>query len=373
MDKQIVFWWIIPCEGMINVLKAYVESIDNSAIVVTGALNDFRKSMGWDDHGKMFSNHILLQNDEEWTTRGVELLLKYRDRLHVFNAIRYAFRIDNLIKVAICEKIQYCNMTEAYINLCSGLRRILKNIYYQTYLPVQAHRIAKYSSGVICLSGKSEKGLNQFKRFGFRSDRIYPFGYYTKERPDFTYNRIDDKVHIICPGRLNKYKGVDILINALGIVTDRCVTGFVCHITGQGDQSDYLKKIVKQKNLSDNILFEGVLDSDKYNELLSHIDILVAPGRVEPWGIRINEAIQRGNAVIVSNQIGAAELIEESHGGDIFEAGNAEDLANKLEPLISDRNKLNEAKQANIDFRHKISCEYQAEILHKYLTEILSR
>lgn len=372
MDKQVVFWWIIPCEGMINVLKAYTENIDKSAIVVTGALNDFRKSMGWDDHGKMFENHILLHNEEEWTTRGVEILMKYRDRLHVINAIRYAYRIDNLLNVAIRENIRFCNMTEAYINLCSGWKRILKNVYYHTYLPVQARRIARHSSGVICLSGKSDKDLNQFRRFGFKSDRIFPFGYFTKEKPGYSYERIDDKVHIICPGRLNKYKGVDILIKALGIVRDHGVSGFICHITGQGDQLNYLKYLVSEKNLSENILFEGVLDSEKYDKLLSFIDILVAPGRVEPWGIRINEAIQRGNAVIVSDQIGASELIEESGGGDIFKSGNAADLATKLEPLIVDRNRLNQAKQANIDFRYKISCEYQAEILHKYLSTILS-
>lgn len=366
---KIVFWWCIPCVGMIDVFKEYVENIDSSAIVITGVLNDFRKSMGWDDNGKLFENHLLLE-DDEWTTKGIELLNQYSDRLHVFNGLCYNENFASLTKYAIKKGIKYCNMSEAYSNLNKGFKRIVKPLYIKCYLPLKLRDIAKHSSGVICLSGRKPTTLQQFQTFGFKSEDIYPFGYYTQENNLVDYKPIDDKVHIICPGRLSKYKGVDLLIEAMSLVKKRGYHNVVCHITGQGAELANLRELALRLDVDDLVRFEGVLNSDDYNTLLSHIDVLVAPGRVEPWGIRINEAIQRGNAVIVSDLIGAAELIEESEGGYVFHSGDSKDLASKIELLVSNPDNLSRSKKNNEQYKEKISCRYKATELAGYLQKI---
>ena len=108
---KIVFWWNIPCAGMIGVLKSYCEVIDNSAVVVTGTLSTSRKSMGWADKGKLFSSHIVL-SDDEWDSRSREILNRYSDRLHVFNGITHPPRIMRVINYAITEGIKFCNKYE---------------------------------------------------------------------------------------------------------------------------------------------------------------------------------------------------------------------------------------------------------------------
>lgn len=367
---KIVFWWNIPCTGMINVLQSYCENIDNSAVVVTGVLSSTRKSMGWDDKGKLFSSHIVL-GDEEWDSKSREILDKYKDRFHVFNGITYPSRMMRVINCAIEKNIRFCNMSEAYSNLSFGVKRLIKALYIKSYLPWLVRPIAYHSSGVLCLSGSAPENLKQFERLGFSRNKIYPFGYYTNEDALYNYCQLQDgKVHMLCPGLLEKYKGVDILIKALRIVVGRNIKNYVCHITGKGHQEPYLKSLVVKYNLEDYVIFEGVLDSKKYNELLSHIDILVAPGRVEPWGIRINEAIQRGNVVIVSNGLGAADLINESKGGAVFKSGDINDLASKICYYLTNKDQLSFAKQNNIDYKYHISCRYQADILFKILSQL---
>lgn len=367
---KIVFWWNIPCVGMINVLKAYCEFMDNTAVVVTGTLSKSRKSMGWDDKGKLFSSHIVL-DDDEWEGRSYEILDQYKDRLHVFNGITHPVRMMQVINLAIKKNIKFCNMCEAYSNLSYGLKGIIKTMYIKYYLPLLTRPIAQHSCGVLCLSGSSPDKLKQFERLGFTRNSIFPFGYYTEEDGNYQYHATDDgKMHILCPGLLEKYKGVDILIKALHIVTSQGINNYVCHITGKGYQEAYLKSLVTKYALGDNVIFEGVLDSCKYNELLAHIDILVAPGRTEPWGIRINEAIQRGNVVVVSNGLGAAELINTSQGGSVFRTGDIEDLALKMSYFLSNDDKLSEAKQKNIAYKHNISCLYQAEVLFGILNQM---
>lgn len=368
--RKVVFWWNIPCAGMINVLKSYCEFVDNTAVVVTGSLSNSRKSMGWDDKGKLFSSHILL-GDDEWEYRGREILRRYKDRLHVFNGITHPQRMRRMISYAIEGNIRFCNMSEAYSNLSFGWRRLVKSLYIGCYLPCMVRPIARQSCGVLCLSGGSQENLKQFERLGFSKKSIFPFGYYTDEDMSFIYKQAKDgKVHILCPGLLEKYKGVDILIKALHILQGQGIDNYVCHITGKGSQESLLKSLVIKFQLGNNVIFEGVLDSKHYNELLSFIDILVAPGRVEPWGIRINEAIQRGNAVVVSDGLGAAELIKVSKGGAVFKSGDVKSLAFKLKDLLVSRDNLNKAKQNNMNYKSNISCLQEAKVLSEIIGKL---
>lgn len=367
---KVVFWWNIPCAGMIHVLKSYCEDIDTSTIVVTGTLSKSRKLMGWDDKGKLFNSHIVLQN-EEWNNRSQEILEQYKDRLHVFNGITHPARMKWVINRAIEKGIKFCNMCEAYSNLSFGFRSFVKTLYIKYYLPRLIKPIARHSNGILCLSGSAQNNLKQFEHLGFIKNGIYPFGYYTNEDATYSYRPAHDgKIHILCPGLLEKYKGVDILVKSLHIAVKQGDINFICHITGKGSQEDSLKLLTSKLNLKSYVVFEGVLDSRKYNDLLSHIDILVAPGRVEPWGIRINEAIQRGNAVIVSDGLGAAELVQESKGGAVFKSGDIADLASKLHYFLSDKTKLSEAKRHNMDYRHHISCHEKAILLSNILCEM---
>ncbi len=363
-----VFWWNIPCSGMIHVLKAFVETVDPAAMVVTGTLSRSRKAMGWDDQGSLFPHHIVLR-DTEWDEKGISLLNKYRDCLHIFNGITHPARMNRLIRYACDQRILFCNMSEAYANLQSGVPRIAKALYMQYILPWKTRPVAEKSLGVICLSGSSEAHFRQFRRLGFR--KVWPFGYYTDEDPAFQYKRAEDgKIHILCPGLLEAYKGVDILIKALHQVRQEGYRNFLCHITGAGSQRPFLEALVGKCDLEDAVIFEGVLDAGQYKDLLSHIDVLVAPGRVEPWGIRVNEAVQRGNVVLVSDGIGAAELIKESGGGAVFKSADSRDLARKLCFFLSDERRYLKAKSDNLTFKEQISCEYQSRVLSRMIAQL---
>lgn len=367
---QTVFWWNIPCAGMINVLKAYCNEIDPDCIVVTGQLSHSRKAMGWEDFGTLFNQHRIIPNDE-WIETGCKLLDEYSDRLHVFNGITYPKRMTELIQYASKKRIAFCNMSEAYFNLENGWRKIFKEIYLKHFLPYRTRLIAKKSLGIICLSGGSNRDLKQFQTLGFKSRDIYPFGYYTHAENDIKHSPArDGKIHLLCPGLLEPYKGVDILIRALYKISSKGIKNFICHITGKGSMLKKLQLMIDDFGLNDCVKMEGVMDNAEYSRLLSCIDVLVAPGRVEPWGIRINEAIQRGQAVIVSDGLGASVLVKESRGGEVFHSGNHNELANAIVNLVVNPEKLATAKENNLRFRHKISCGVQAKRLHSHIVDI---
>ena len=66
-------------------------------------------------------------------------------------------------------------------------------------------------------------------------------------------------------------------------------------------------------------------------------DVLVLPSEREPWGLVINEAMNAGTAVIVSDQVGAAaDLVEDGVNGYVVPVGDVEMLASRLRGITSD-------------------------------------
>jgi len=369
-NLKFVFWWDSPCKGMINVLKYACEEYSPESIAITGDTGNYRKSMGWCDVQECFNNHIIVQ-EANWIEDTTRLFNKYHDYIHVFNGITRKYFI-HLIDRCCSENVPFFIMSEAYSNLEFGLKKVIKNIYINCYLPFKVRPIAKKSLGVFCLSGKKKCDLKQFNHLGFSKKRIVPFGYWT-EPSDYKYSKRDNKLHILCPGVLKKYKGVDLLIKAISLLNkEGKAENFVVHITGNGVEKEHLLSMVHKEGLENIILFHGALNEEDYQELLSYIDILVAPGYVEPWGIRINEAIQRGQIVICSDGLGAYYLINESKGGEVFKSGDANELSEKIYQICSlSSEQINELKLNNINYSKNISCHKKAEELYGNLCKLM--
>ena len=134
-----------------------------------------------------------------------------------------------------------------------------------------------------------------------------------------------------------------------------------------------LHRMISREKLDDVVILHGVLKEEEYCRLVEHIDILVAPGRNEPWGIRVNEAIQRGQAVIVSDKLGASTLIEKSGGGAVFHSGSVFDLCTKLKPFLCSSQSLTMAKKSNLIYKEQISCVVAAKRLHEILLPVKER
>jgi len=65
-------------------------------------------------------------------------------------------------------------------------------------------------------------------------------------------------------------------------------------------------------------------------------DLFVLPSSFEPWGLAINEVMNAGKAVIVSDVVGCApDLVIEQENGKVFEMGNIESLRNALSWAIA--------------------------------------
>jgi len=93
----------------------------------------------------------------------------------------------------------------------------------------------------------------------------------------------------------------------------------------------------------DTVRFLGFRNQQELPLLYAMADLLVLPSIREPWGLVVNEAMAAGCAILASDRVGAAkDLVREGVNGAVFPAGSVPALAQALERLFADSNRLAE-------------------------------
>jgi len=143
---------------------------------------------------------------------------------------------------------------------------------------------------------------------------------------------------IVSVGRIIRWKGLHILIEAIALLKDK-LTDYKVLIAGPDDEGigspeykAFLQNIIQQYGLQDNIIFTG--NRDDIADIIQLADVVVhCAVKPEPQGLVIIEALLGKKPVIASGNAGSGELIEK-YGGIALEPVTAVNLAAKLEALL---------------------------------------
>jgi len=179
--------------------------------------------------------------------------------------------------------------------------------------------------------------LSKFKQFGFDEKKLFLSNLcYDISRVDnfiqehnFSTESGEDKF-ILYVGRLEDIKGIKTLIMAVQNTKINLV------IAGIGNAEDEINKLVKDHNIT-NVKLIGLIDKNEVFELTQKAAFIVCPSEwYENFPFSISETFLFSKPVVGSNIGGIPELIIDNKTGLLFEAGNVEDLKNKLLHLWSD-------------------------------------
>lgn len=95
-----------------------------------------------------------------------------------------------------------------------------------------------------------------------------------------------------------------------------------------------------------SVKFLGFQSQRTLPALYSLCDVFVLPSSYEPWGLVVNEAMNAGKPVIVSDQVGCRlDLIREGENGLVFRAGDVQGLSVALRKVLgapSERRRMGE-------------------------------
>lgn len=142
-------------------------------------------------------------------------------------------------------------------------------------------------------------------------------------------------------GRLyHEKKGQDFMIDVCAYLYNHGYHNFHLDFIGDGDSLEYLQDKVKKAQLESNITFLGAKDQSYIYENLKNYDLFIQPSRREGFGLTVAEAMAAKVPVLVSEQEGPLEIIDNGKYGFYFKVDDIDDCAKKI-IMISNRKDLN--------------------------------
>lgn len=135
---------------------------------------------------------------------------------------------------------------------------------------------------------------------------------------------------ILYVGRLEPYKGLDILFHALASIQD---TPWQLQMVGDGSLRHDLPKLAKALNIADHISFEAQ-PPEKMPSIYQQADIFVLPSIVEGMSNAVLEAMASGLPIVATQIPGSEELITDGHTGLLVPASSKELLSAAILSLL---------------------------------------
>lgn len=182
---------------------------------------------------------------------------------------------------------------------------------------------------------------------------------------------VHDDINLIMCGRIEKAKGQEEAIEAINILRKNGYNNIKLKIIGKGDV-DTIKKLKVKYQL------ENYIDIAEYSNDLKSIrtdmDIELVCSKSEAFGRVTVEAMMSKLAVIGANTGGTVEIIKDRYNGLIYEKGNIDDLAKKIEFLIKNRKLIkvyaeNGYEYSKKNFTSKINADKIKEIYSNIISE----
>jgi phosphatidylinositol alpha-1,6-mannosyltransferase len=160
----------------------------------------------------------------------------------------------------------------------------------------------------------------------------------------------EDRRVVLTAGRLQKRKGHDRMIVALGEVRE-AIPNVLYAIVGHGEERPSLESLVTREGLGDYVQFLGELDDRMLIACYQQCDLFVLPNRqvgrdIEGFGIVLLEAQACGKPVVAGASGGTAETMRIPETGRIVACDDHRELAALISELLADRDRLHRMGEA---------------------------
>lgn len=302
--KGIVIWAHSKCRSTFGLYRAIRDAAGVPVRLVSReGIRDYRVDQGQceDDFADMDCPVI----GEDWSA-AKKVLSETAGWLHLVAAYQVSPTFRKVILSAKRRGDVVGVISEAPWNAQHGFGRLLWPLYLRTILRCRVRKVVSAADFLVNYSGdKDETAL----ALGWNRGKIIPFGYF----PAPLSARAD-------ASSTDGHKGFKLLATA---TKGR---------SGRGE--DTIRTAVRSLEGDVELMLPGFVGQDEVVGLYEQCDVFIAAGCDEPWGIRVNDALNFGKPVLVSDGMGVRKLVEETGAGLVFKSGSAADLAAKLRELM---------------------------------------
>jgi len=250
----------------------------------------------------------------------------------------------------------YCRITSKRFIVISALNPTIKYKRIERLILRILYLIPDF---VVVLTNKMKIKLIEELKVNENKIFIIPeTGYYIKD--DIKKN---DMITFLYAGRHVYEKGLFHLIVAFKKLIDKGYKAKLI-LCGEGVITNSLKKFSEENGLKKFVDFKGYVKEEELKKYLEISDVIVYPSiKVKNWeeqfGYSVLEGMSNGLAAIVTDCGSLPELV--GNAGIIVPQKDVEKLAEAMEYLVRDREKLNEYKKMSLERAKEFSLENVAE------------
>jgi glycosyltransferase involved in cell wall biosynthesis len=267
-----------------------------------------------------------------------------------------------------CKKYKFynCVLHKCVKNSYLASKVNMLEMYYHNFLKIYKNNIDLY----LC---PSQFVKDKLVEFGFNKDKIEVLPHFIAQLETNSFSLNNNEQHfssdnyILYFGRLSKEKGIKTLLEAIDKIKNKDIK---LKLAGTGPKEEELKEYVKKKGLQEKIEFLGFLDGKRLSDTISRSLFSVIPSVFyETFGLSLLESYNYNKSAIAANIGALPELIKEGETGLLFESGNSDDLAEKIDNMLRNREKMENMGKSGKEFIKK----FNQEDYYKKLEEIYKK
>lgn len=255
------------------------------------------------------------------------------------------------------------------INTCHGIS--FNDKQYST-IKRKAEKFFLRYSGFKRIIAVDENGLRILKSAKFDNGVYIPNGVdiHKFERKHFEKN--SKKIRFLFVGRLEKQKGIDDLIKATYLLKNNITkrnnnnsnnnnniknNSFEVIIVGEGKEKNNLLNLARDMDVQNLFTFTGKVSEHNLVDYYLKSDIFILPSLWEGLPLTLMEAAAAGLPIIATDVGGVSSIFVHGKNALILKAGEPEELAEKMQFLITNENIRENLGRNALDLAKKYSWE----------------
>ena len=210
----------------------------------------------------------------------------------------------------------------------------------------------------------NETTKNEYSKY-ISSDKIeiINFGVDLSIYRKYKYNADENNYNIVYAGSALERKGVKYLLEAIPLIKKQ-FPDVKLHLRTTGYKVEEYKKIINELGISENVVFHGRLELNKYLELLSKSRLICLPTLSDSYCYIVLDAICLGIPVVATTECKCDDLFENGEIGIKVEPRSSEQLADAILKLFNDFELCKKFSENGLKKREKFD---YAKVIPKYV------
>lgn len=160
---------------------------------------------------------------------------------------------------------------------------------------------------------------------------------------DLSLSRFKDKkLNLLSSGVFFPYRNYETQVEVVRLLAD---SGIDVHLNIIGstdlnpDYSQRIRNLIKETGLEQNITICGMVDEDTFRQLHEDADMFMFINIDQSWGLAVFEAMSCRLPVIVSESVGATEILTDGANALFVKPTDASQIAQTIKKLMQDTGK----------------------------------